>query len=90
MGEDVGKRFFGQRAEPQRGEGDAELAGRQHPAEICYATKREPGESVAAACHGFESRAPGTDQRELNCYEIAVQEQQNDDGDYAAEHQPKL
>jgi hypothetical protein len=85
-GERVRKRLFGERADADAGERDAELARRQQARDARRRPEDDAGLGVAGARHRLEARAARANDRELRCHEEAIQGKEPEDGEYASEH----
>ena len=66
-------------AEPERGEGDAELGGGDVAVERLYRATRQPSFAVPCPRHLVEPGAPRADQGELRRHEEGVRQHQDDD-----------
>jgi hypothetical protein len=77
--DELGDRRLAQEADAQRGQRDAELAGRQVLAEVVELGEHEPRPAVAAVDHLLDPGAARAHERELRGDEEAVGEDQHDD-----------
>ena len=86
-GERVRERLFGQRADADAGQGDAELARGEQTRHARGRAKDDAGLGVAGTRHRLEARAAGADDGELRRHEEAIQGKEPEDGENASEHQ---